>query len=572
MDKRIGKFSFFLISIIFFQLHAQQGLKLRVIGKNQDKPVTKLALGVPYTLEIQAEGNQDLYSITIPGLENFHSEFCGASHMSLMSHVTTVHNYILRADKLGTFTLGPAKIKTVQGKEIISNILSLVVDQQEQSDVFVEMVLDKMHIVAGQRVKGKIRFATAIELQLLNLQLPSIDATQGQCTQVGQPEQSKITRDGKDYDCFDFPIELVLNLPGRYGLPKIGACCKVPIKRQRSAWGFSLPLQNFQEQWFYAANSLIVQVDPLPAHSKPVDGIGLFDTFTMSTDHNDARIGEGIVLRLIIEGKEGVNDVKQPKLQIPEGLKYYESKSTVDLLQRGGFKKTFEYIVQGIKSGTWEIPSQVFTFFDTNDYSYKVLKTQSLIVTIQGNAQINQQQTQSDNALPITNEGPFVDNEIYPINNDGPWFYSQGRSYSLPWLIITLVVPFFIICALFIKNYFQRLEPEYWIMRRKKYAFKTTRKKLALMKKNNNITELHHVFTELFADRCQLASAEMHADRIEQILKKAGFVAEVIDQWNRFFLQLAEYAFFNKNTADQAVSHDLLNRAQIWINQLEEKL
>ena len=95
------------------------------LNKNNNKPVTHLALGVPYTLEIYAEGNQDLYNCKIPGIENFYSEFCGASHINLMSHVTTVHNYVLRADKSGTFNLGPIQIVTQEGKTLLSNSINI---------------------------------------------------------------------------------------------------------------------------------------------------------------------------------------------------------------------------------------------------------------------------------------------------------------------------------------------------------------------------------------------------------------------------------------------------------------
>lgn len=572
MDKRIGNYSFFLAVslVVFISLEAQQGLQLRVVGKNHDKAVTKLTLGVPYTLEIQAEGNQDLYAITVPGLENFHCEFCGASHMSLMSQVTTVHNYILRADKLGNFILGPVKIITPQGTVIVSNTLSLNVVEQEQSDVIVEMLVDKTHLVAGQKIGGKVRFCRSIELQLLNLQLPSIDAKQGQCSQIGQPVQSKITREGKEYDCYEFPIELTFNQPGSYALPKIGACCRVPVKKQRSAWGFNVAVQSYQDQWFYATEAIILHVDPLPSYPYPVDGIGLFDSVTMSIDHSEARIGEGIVLRLTIEGKEGVHEAKQPKLTIPEGLKYYESKSLVEPSQRGGHKKICEYIVQGLQGGKWEIPAQVFTFFDTKSKSYKTLKSQPLVVTIKGNAQLPVN-TGTVHTAKNDSDSSFIDNDIITITSDGPWFFSSERSLSALWFLLTILLPCFIACYLLIKKYIVALTPDYWINKRKKYAFKLTRKKLNKIKRNNNSIELYDVFTQLFADRCQISLSEMNADRIEQLLKNAGFVAETIDQWNRFFHQLAEYAFF-KQPFNQTVSHDLLNRAQIWINQLEEKL
>lgn len=570
MDKRIGNFYFLLLLIntVFFTSSAQQELRLRVLDKNQNKPVTTLAVGVPYTLEIQAEGNQDLYNSTIAGIENFHSEFCGASHVNMMSHVTTVHNYVLRADKVGVFTLGPVQIATSNGKTISSNILKLHVDQHHQTDVTVEMILDKTSFFVGQKIYGKIRFCTCIELQLLNFQLPAIEPTIGQCSQVGQHQQSKITLDGKSYDCYEFPLELSLKQPGRFSLPKIGAFCRVPLKRQHSMWGMNFPIHGSQDQWFYSEEQVFIQVDQLPPCSDPVDGVGQFDTVTLTIDHTKASLGEGIVATLHIEGKDGVHDLKQPLLNMPEGLKYYESKSFVEPLQHDRYKKSFEYIVQGTRAGTWKIPIQTLQVFDTGTQAYKKLKTKPLSVTITGNTMYQSNNHADNHDQQSTN---FIDQDIHSINQDGPWIPIEPRSLSLVWFAFLIALSLIGTIIIGIKKQAKNRGVDYWMRKRKRYAFKQTRRKLLSIKKNNNVTQLYDVFINLFADRCQMSLSEITGERIEQYLKNAGFVAETIDQWNRFFQQLAEYAFV-RSKIDQSISYDVFNRAQIWVNQLEEKL
>lgn len=568
MDKKIGRYSFLLIMSIVSLSFGQQELTLRVLEKNNNKPVTHLALGVPYTLEVNAEGNQDLYKTTIPGIENFYNEFCGASHINLMSHVTTVHNYVLRADKIGTFTLGPVQVINNQGVTVRSNALTLHVEEQRQTDVIVEMVFDKTTGVVGQRMWGKIRFCTCIELQLLHFQLPAIDPKIGQCVQGGQPQQSSTTINGKKYDCYEFPIELTLKQPGRYSLPKIGACCKVTTKKQHSMWGFNFPMQGSQEQWFYSESPLIVQIDALPPCSHNVDGIGQFETARISVDHTKASLGEGIVLTLYIEGKEGVHDFKHPELHMPEGLKYYESKSDIEAVQNGGYKKSCEYIVQGTQAGKWDIPSQTIIVFDINTHKYKKLRTNSVTVTINGGfaQQPSTHDTTRDQRIP-----DFNDQELHGLQEHGSWQYTPERAVPFVWFLLFCLFIFAGALYIFIKKYTKDRGPEYALYKRRRYAFKQIRKRLLIIKKSDNIAQLYDIFTNLFAERCQISVAELSSDRIEQILKNAGFLAEAIDQWNRFFHQLSEYAFF-KSKKDQIVSHDVFNRAQMWVNQLEEKL
>ncbi len=108
-------------------------------------------------------------------------------------------------------------------------------------------------------------------------------------------------------------------------------------------------------------------------------------------------------------------------------------------------------------------------------------------------------------------------------------------------------------------------------MQRKKNAFKYTRKKLDTLKKNNNYILLYDTFNQLFKDRCQLLPSQVTAEIIESRLKNAGFVHESVEQWNRFFLQLAELAY-SKQGVTSRIPDDLFKRASMWINQLEEKL
>lgn len=570
MDKKIGNYGWLFVLGIFISgsVDAEQKLKLRIFGKDRDKPVTKLACGVPYTLEIQADGSQDLYNCKIPGLENFYHEFCGASHLNLMSHITTVHTYVIRADTCGTFAVGPLHLVTDQGTSLISNTLTLQVEQQEQSDVFVEMVLEKNQVVAGQRVTGKIRFCTSIDVQLLNVQAPIIDAAVGSCIQKGEPQQSRIIRDGISYDCYEFPIEIMLKNPGNYSFPKVGALCRVAVKKQRFSWGFNITSHNFEDQWYYENKAVELRVDPLPLHQHPVDVVGRCTKVDVTIDHVKARMGEGMVLTLHLEGTQGIEDFKQPVLQLPSGLKYYESKSFMEPLPRGGCKKSHEYIVQGIQEGAWEIPPQIITFFDTETKSYKTVQSKPLVVTITPGSPcvVSKSDIVADGLYGM----PSSDDDICSLCTDGPWYFIPERSIAWPWLFVAFIVPLLAVGYGIFKR-FTALQPEYLIYKRKKYAFKQLKKNLRLLKKNDSCVQLYDIFNQFFADRCQISLGDMNADHIEKVLKGAGFVANSIEQWNRFFHQLAEYAFCKKSV-DNFIACDLFNRAQMWISQLEERL
>ena len=50
--------------------------------------------------------------------------------------------------------------------------------------------------------------------------------------------------------------------------------------------------------------------------------------------------------------------------------------------EHGTTVQTWEYVVQGLKPGTFTIPAQSIRFFDTNSRQYKTLKTEPLTITV----------------------------------------------------------------------------------------------------------------------------------------------------------------------------------------------
>ena len=64
-----------------------------------------------------------------------------------------------------------------------------------------------------------------------------IDANIRTMSQAGSTSTKYRNYRWSKYDCYEIPIELVFKQPGRYALPKIGALCRVPNKRQHSYVG-----------------------------------------------------------------------------------------------------------------------------------------------------------------------------------------------------------------------------------------------------------------------------------------------------------------------------------------------
>lgn len=564
MVRKIGKLTVVLLFIQFFMASASQGLNISVLNKSGQE-VTHLQVGVPYTLQIETPEQVTNASLAIPGLEHFHYQYCCSNTVILPSGSKCVHEYVIRADKQGAFRIGPIAISGQNGTILTSNARSLIVEKKEQSPVHIALQLDQQHCYLGQRVTGKIIVYMPPNIKLINIQIPQLDAARGKVKQASELMHLSKIKDGKRYEQFELSLEFIINQPGLYTIPPIEVTVAVPVNRRNSMYGYGLLYSNMKEQVFHSEDTPSIHVEALPDPSIKVHGVGVFDSFSMSVDHTNACAGEAIVVSLQLIGKDGIADVSSIPLELPSTLKYYESKTVAQSLSNGMQKKSFEYIVQVLEPGNCEIPAQSFIFFDPTKKKYRTLKTQKIALSIKGHAKKIESIDNTDTEMDSNQADAYLQ-----LASDGPIHYYEPRSISSGYFIILLLIWLALFSLFIFKKYFFTAYASRFHYR-KRVAFKIVKKKLDAVKQQKNYACLYTLFIEFFADKNGLALADIDADRINSILEEAGFMASTIEQWNRFFHELAQQAFFNNQT-DKNLMLDLINRAYIWIDQFEEKL
>jgi len=571
MVKKIGKL-FFLVFIFFVNafVSAQTDILKISITDMHGQSVQELTRGVSYMLEIKAEGNYDLHKVVIPGLNALHHEFRGATRFNMMSKVSTQHSYVLRADAVGTYILGPAQLVSEKGVVIHSNTLSFSVVQEKQSDVIVELLTNVDRAVVGEKITVRVRLNTHVPTELLSIEQPKLDQSIGTLSELKQVDRGTVAIDTVLYEYAEWHAQLVVNKMGTLIIPAFKALCKLLNKQERPQDVFSGMLHRFgggpkPQQYF--SNDLSLSIEPLPYHRGAVDAIGIFSKFTATLNQENAQVGEGIVVTLTLEGKTDLDAIQAPALSIQDGLKYYESK----MINQNGvnhYKKSFEYIIQGMKPGSYEIPEQNFTFFNTETRAFETLRTNHLSITIMPNQTIANKPLNKENDEVASD---FDEDDIFPLQVRGPWLFKKERSLSWFWFFVFSLLPLLYFCYHFIGMYVYEYKIIHALYLKKKYAFMQARKQLEKSKKNLvKPAHVYDIFLNLFAARLQVPLSELNADVIEKRLTHVGFSTDEVNQWHRFFYMLEEAAFMpnnQKNNDDQ-----LIKRAEIWLKQLEEKL
>ena len=207
---------------------------------------------------------------------------------------------------------------------------------------------------------------------------------------------------------------------------------------------------------------------------------------------------------------------------MPEALRFYASKQLIVEPKKEGEspRKRFEFIVQGLKAGSWEIPPQSFYYFDTKKRSYVTLQTTPLAITIMPNAK---KIMPSHHQYDTHDRGMEDADTIAPLHKELALSVATAEP-KLPWWFFVglMIMPLLWLLYRIGSNAFLKKQQESYQMRCAKKAFSTAKKRLEIIKKNKNTQELYRLFITLFADRWRESVTSISAVMIDQRLQQVG--------------------------------------------------
>jgi hypothetical protein len=196
----------------------------------------------------------------------------------------------------------------------------------------------------------------------------------------GNPQGERTTLDGVSY--VRFPILRKLLFPTKTGKLTIPA----------ATFRFGLPRVSFFDAGSStvqrASKPLTVTVAPIPTDPQFSGAVGQFQV-TASIDPATVGIGDAAMLRFQLRGTGNLKWVDRgPEVKI-SGAKVYPPQTKSDLkVGPEGMKgsRTWEFVVVPETSGTLEIPSLPFAYFDPAAGAMKHVETAPLSLTVPGGA------------------------------------------------------------------------------------------------------------------------------------------------------------------------------------------
>lgn len=574
MVTRIGKIIFFLGFTLVCAQQVNNTVTLR-IADMQGSPIKQAALGVPFVIETIVAGPQvPLSTPVVERLKHFHIEHQGlvstiSSTINGVSSEKRIYRYIVRADKEGTFIVGPAIVNFSSGS-LRSAELSIVVSKhvtpKRPQEVMLQFIADKPRVMIGQEVVVSIRFYYNSLATLIGVSEPIFNSF------IVSPLKGPVAGcdiiDGQDVDYLEWSTVIVPQKEGEFTIPALKALYKVD-RTSKNPHGFDMFAAFFNgsfEQKTIYSNALQITVDPLPAHQGPVHGVGNFYSMKAVIEQPTARVGEGIVFKLEVMGSGNFDSFQIPALALPKEFAYYDSKHFVEkdpLLKKN--KKIFEYVLQAKEPGVFKIPEQSFVYFDIRQNKYVTLASEPLEVTIKANDPVYVPDDTAQKSPVISDIVPAYKEaeKGIPLNYTGPWKTTPRRGLSME-LFMGILSGLIIVYGLL------SLMP-YWIdsrLVRKRRMFSKATQRLKKASYAGECAEIYTIFIDLCADIFKMPASAVTLDIIREKLRVSKTLSSQEEAWQKFFDKVMACKFLSNERS----TPELFQESFAWINRLKELL
>ncbi|MDP4184242.1 MAG: BatD family protein [Bacteroidota bacterium] len=601
MKQKIVVFAAFLF-LTFHAIGAQ--VRFRMSGPDI------VSIGDQFRLSfiLNAEGRD----LKLPNLDDFDllmgpSVSSSSSTVIINGQVTQSseysYTYILRAKKIGKFSIRPATVN-IGGKTVPSNGIQIQVikgstgnrsqqqsgndDQSAQrasfgkvgkNDLFVRMNVDKNTVYKGQHVVATMKIYTRVNVAGFNdVHFPTFDGFWNQ--DVEMPQQISMTREVVNGQVYNVGIlKKTVLFPQKTGKILIKPFDIECIVQQHSAPrnifdDFFGSVRNVKTK--VASNSATINVKPLP--TPPADFSGGVGSLQMSAslDKSSVPANEAATLKINISGNGNLKLIEPLKINFPSGFESYDPKTNMNIKSSAGGvygNISFDYLFIPRNEGQFTIPAISFIFFNPSNgqyerrtagpFSLKVTKSTGGGATLVGNY--------SQQDLKLLGQDIRYIKTSENIQPKGQTLYSSTWFYLL---FLLAVLAFTATVALNRKRARENANLE--LMRHRK-ASKVARKNLrnaSIQLKANNKEQFYEAVLKAFwgylSDKLSIPVADLNRETAVESLRQQ----QISDDLVKEFLDIVDNCEFARYAPAELTGpmNDVYKKAEKVMNELDHQI
>lgn len=558
---------FYIALFLSFSSLAQVSFTVSVASKNVQQ-------GQRFAVEFKV--NQRGESFQAPDFNGF--SVLGGPNTSVSTYMDNsgtrfnlTYSYILQANNLGKFTIGPAYIKT-GGQTYRTESIDITVSEKREvgqqnaknEDLILKGLVSKQSVYQGEPIYARYRLYFRTEIgQHSFREEPNFKGFYRENINEKRIETSEEYINGQRYVAAD--LQKMVLIPQQAGELKPGNIgLNVPIRinsGRRDFFGFPITRTSTEE---LNADFPTIEVKPLPDKGKPDNfsgAVGRYD-FKVSLSETEISTDESITLRLEINGTGNIKLADIPQPEFPQAFEVFDpeitERSNVGSYGMKG-SKVIEYLLVPRYGGTYKIDPIAFSYFNPQSKSYETISSDSYEIKVKGGQVSPNLAGQAQMGSNEKEEVNFISKEILFIKtkagrwlkNDDQFWLSQGFWGSLSLLLlINLGLYFF-----WTKENNKRANPS---ALREQKAAKKAAKRLKNAKKaldQNQAAEFYQALLEAlwgyFSDKLKMPAHEQSRERLLEELGQRGLSSPTQIRLEKIIEQ-AEMARYTQATMTNA--------------------
>ena len=567
----------------------------------------------PVVLQVEViDPDRDTGEPMVPPVDGL--EIRGPSGRSTMTSIvnrtqTTSYRYsfavIPKVDRLGEFTIGPARVPVGGGKVLKSQTVKLTVAKQPEKGILftaepevktarigVPFRVVYTILYSGQVYEGSDGFGllstSRYPLGLASLDVPLLRRADLKVEPVAVDDRRQVTqlrigdghtlliqsgsasRDGKAYQVRCFALRVTPHEAGQIDVGGASASLMLEdgYRYTRDFFRGRVRVPDYKE--FRAATGAVtVPVEPLPTEGRPALFAGAIGQFSIDVTTNDTQVDAfaPIDLEVTVRGRGLLEGLVLPPWQdFQELTRDFEVATDVDAGQIEGDTRVFHQTIRPRSAEVTRIPPLPLPYFDPVAEAYHVAYSKPIPIqvravrTVRADEAIVAQPTPAATQPSRRAPDELVRQVGIGANFDTlgvllPSLRPTGRLTTASFLAAVITPPVLLLVAWSCRRYGQR-DPA---VRRARSALAVARRRLRNTKAP--LDELHEAFAGYFRDRLGLPAGQLTPRELAERLGSRGVDGELAERASGMLDRLAA-ARFGGSAGDQATGREALRILQ----------
>lgn len=302
-----------------------------------------------------------------------------------------------------------------------------------QSDVFLTAAVDKKSVFLGEQVTLSLYLMSRANITgVQTISFPKLDGFWAEDVESPTqlvPEPRVI--DGVHYNAYLLRRRALFPL-------KSGKLVIEPVEAQINL-GIGLFFGAQAETVKRRSRSVTLDIKPLPAEGQPPDfeaaHVGSW-TLSASVPEGEVKLGQPVQLKVTVEGRGNVKNLRMPKPDLPVGLKTYDptvtDKPRISGRRYGG-SRVAEWVVVPERTGRFTIPPLEFRYFDPASGKYRTSRTQQVELEVGAGDVAQAPQVSAPGTVAVPTAANVLSGGIRPVRLEATLAAATAPAWARAW-------------------------------------------------------------------------------------------------------------------------------------------